>query len=289
MPGRTIDGRAWAARVEDAVRRDVAKLKKDMRMAPQLDAILVGDDPASALYVRRKEEACRRVGIATKIHRLPSSTRADELAAMLQALGQDPMIHGILLQLPLPKRLEPEAFFPLIVPLKDVDGFHPTNAGRVLHGEAALAPATPLGILEILRLERVPLRGAHAVIVNHSRLVGRPLAALLLAEDATVTVCHKFTRDLASHTRTADILVTATGVPGLITRDHVKPGAVVIDVGIHRTGQGTVQGDVRFEEVLAVAKAVTPVPGGVGPMTVAMLLRNLVAATRLQRDAGGHA
>lgn len=287
MPGRTIDGRALAGRIEAAVARDVADAAKKTGRPPQLDAILVGQDEASAIYVRRKEEAARRAGIATKVHQLPAPTGADELGRMLDALGQDRMITGLLLQLPLPKALDPAVFFPRIHPLKDVDCFHPANVGRLLTATAPMPPATPAGVLEILDAERVPLAGADVVVVNHSALVGKPLAAMLLARDATVTVCHKHTRDLATHTRRADVLIAATGVPGLIRRQHVKPGAVVLDVGIARGEDGKVRGDVAFDEVLAVAGAVTPVPGGIGPMTVAMLLRNVVTAFRLQEAAGG--
>lgn len=287
MPGRIIDGKALASKFEASVRREVAALKKKTRLVPQLDAVLVGDDAASALYVRRKEEACARTGIATKTHRLPGRTPAPELANMLRALGQDPMITGILLQLPLPKGLDAGAFFPRIHPLKDVDCFHPDNAGLVLQGRPRIPPATPQAVLDLLAAERVKLEGAHAVVVNHSSLVGKPLAALLLSRNATVTVCHEYTRDLAALTMQADVLVSATGVPGLITARHVKPGAVVIDVGIARTRDGRVRGDVLFDEVAPVAAAVTPVPGGVGPMTVAELLRNIVTAFRLQRADGG--
>lgn len=287
MPGRVIDGRALAGRIEADLRHDVAELKRRTGKTPQLDAILVGDDPASALYVKRKEEGAARAQIATKTHRLSPPVDPDELGRMLDALGQDPMINGILLQLPLPPPLDPTGFFPRIHPLKDVDSFHPVNQARVLHGRPLLPPATPQAVLELLAAEQVNLTGADVVIVNHSSLIGKPLAALLLKRDATVTVCNKRTKNLADHTRRADILVTATGVPGLITKDHVRPGATVIDVGIHRGPDGHVHGDVRFEEVMSVAQAVTPVPGGVGPMTIAVLLRNVVEAFRLQHRLGG--
>lgn len=285
MPGRRIDGRALAQRFESEVRAAVDAARAPRRPSPQLDIVVVGEDPASQIYVRRKEEACARVGIATKVHRLPASSTPDEVAKLLDALNLDPMVTGVLLQLPLPTGFEAGPLVAHIDPQKDVDGLHPESLGRVAEGMAPLAPATPQAVLAILDAEQVALKGVHVVIVNHSNLVGRPLALLLLQRDATVTVCHKFTRDLAFHTRQADVLVSATGVPGLITAKHVKPGAVVIDVGIARQGD-KIQGDVAFDEVAAVASALTPVPGGVGPMTVAMLLSNVMAAYDLQRAAG---
>jgi methylenetetrahydrofolate dehydrogenase (NADP+) / methenyltetrahydrofolate cyclohydrolase len=284
MPGRTLDGRALAQRVEARVRADVAALTGDGRPPPQLDVVLVGDDPASHVYVRRKRDACERVGIAVKEHRLPTATSTEELATLLAALNLDPMVTGVLLQLPLPPGRDEGALLATIHPHKDVDCFHPENLGRAVQGTGTILPATPRAVLALLDEAGVSLRGAHVAIVNHSNLIGRPLAALLLQRDATVTVCHKHTANLAAETRRADVLVTATGVPGLIGREHVKPGAVVIDVGIARV-DGQVRGDVRADEVLPVASALTPVPGGVGPMTVAMLLTNLVAAARLQRGS----
>jgi methylenetetrahydrofolate dehydrogenase (NADP+)/methenyltetrahydrofolate cyclohydrolase len=285
MPGRTIDGRVLAQRIEERLRADVAALAKK-NLPPQLDVVLVGDDTASEVYVRRKKEACARVGISVKVHHLAASTPQKELAMLLDALNVDPMVTGVLLQLPLPKRLDERPLLEAIHPAKDVDCFHPANVGRAAQGTGTLLPATPRAVLAILDEERVELEGAHVVIVNHSNLIGRPLAALLLQRNATVTVVHKYTKDLAAHTKRADVLVTATGVPGLITKAHVKPGAIVIDVGIARNGS-RVAGDVRFEDVAAVAGALTPVPGGVGPLTVAMLLSNVVAAYRLQHPTGG--
>lgn len=284
MPGRSIDGRAHAARAEARVKAEVDALRRTGAPAPQLDVVLVGDDAASAIYVKRKGEACHRVGVAVKEHRLPASATTEEIAQVLRALNVDPMVTGILLQLPLPKGRDEARLLETIRPAKDVDCFHPENVGRAAQGTGRILPATPKAVMDILEAERVPLAGAHVVIVNHSNLIGRPLAALLLQRDATVTVCHKATRDLAAETRRADILIAATGVAGLITRDHVKPGAVVIDVGIARS-EGKVTGDVRFNEVLDIASAVTPVPGGVGPMTVATLLGNVLEAHRLQHPA----
>jgi methylenetetrahydrofolate dehydrogenase (NADP+) / methenyltetrahydrofolate cyclohydrolase len=280
MPGRLLDGRALAQRVEERIRADVAALVRSGAPAPQLDVVLVGADPASRIYVRRKKEACQRVGVAVKEHALEASTSTEEIATLLEALNLDPMISGILLQLPLPPGRDERLLLETIRPSKDVDCFHPANVGRAAQGTGTLLPATPKAVIAILEDAQVPLKGAEVVIVNHSNLIGRPLAALLLQREATVTVCHKHTRDLAAHTRRADVLVSATGVPGLITKSHVKPGATVVDVGIAREGE-KVRGDVR-EDVLEVAGALTPVPGGVGPMTVAMLLSNVVAAHRLR-------
>ncbi len=286
MPARILDGRALAQRVESSVRKAVEAHRREQGMPPQLDVVLVGDDPASHVYVRRKQEACQRVGIAVKVHHLEKESTTQDVGHLLDSLNWDPMIHGILLQLPLPGGLDPSPLLESINPAKDVDCFHPANLGRAVQGTGTLLPATPRAVLRILDEEHVRLEGAHVVVVNHSNLIGRPLAALLLQRNATVTVCHKFTRDLASQTRQADVLVTATGVQGLIGASHVKTGAVVIDVGIARDGD-KLRGDVRFEEVAPIAGALTPVPGGVGPMTVAMLLENVVAAAQLQRRPGG--
>lgn len=284
MVARRIDGRAHAKRIEDGLAKTVHEETARRRATPHLAAVLVGDDPASAVYVKRKSEAAARVGIRASTHRLPATASREEVRGLLARLAEDGDVDGILLQLPLPPGLDEKPLLSLIPPEKDVDCFHPTNVGAVALDRATLLPCTPAGILELLTGEGVKLEGAETVIVNHSHVVGRPLAELLLSRNATVTVCHKFTRDLASHTRRADVLVSATGVAGLITREHVKPGAVVIDVGIARNPQGGLTGDVRFEEVAAIAGAITPVPGGVGPMTVAMLMRNVVAAWRSRRS-----
>lgn len=280
MSARTIDGTAIARAVEGRLKADVAAFGRSAGRPPSLAAVLVGDDAGSLVYLRRKSEAAQRLGIRSETHRLPATAQAADVRAKVSALGGDPEVDGILLQLPLPGHLPADELLSAIPPAKDVDGFHPHNLGAGAVGSRALLPCTPQGVLEILDHEKVKLEGAEVCIVNHSKVVGRPLALLLLARNATVTVCHKYTRDLAAHTRRADVLVTATGVPGLIGRDHVKPGAVVIDVGIARDPGGGVRGDVRFDEVREVAAAITPVPGGVGPLTVAMLMRNVVAAAR---------
>lgn len=278
-----LDGRALAARVREAVRREVESFVSRHGYGPALAAILVGDDPASALYVRNKARAAGEVGIRSETFHLPASTSQARLLELVDQLNQREDVHGILPQLPLPEHLDPEAVFEKLDPRKDVDGLSPYNVGRLALGRPQLVPCTPLGILELVRSAGVPLKGVRAVVVGRSNLVGKPTALLLLAEHATVTLCHSHTRDLASHTREADVLVAAVGKPRLVTADMVKPGAVVVDVGITREGSRVV-GDVDFERVQEVAGWITPVPGGVGPMTVAMLLRNTVHAAQLQRE-----
>jgi methylenetetrahydrofolate dehydrogenase (NADP+)/methenyltetrahydrofolate cyclohydrolase len=287
MTARLLDGRALGRRVEETLAKDVAALRARLGRAPRLAAVLVGEDAASKVYLKRKSEAAQRVGIESSLQTLPANSTQAQVAAALDRLAADPAVDGILLQLPLPPGLDADRLMVRIPPSKDVDGFHPTNMGELSLGRDGLAPCTPRGILEILDDAKVALHGAEVCIVNHSHVVGRPLAMMLLHRNATVTVCHKFTKDLAAHTRRADVLITATGVAGLIGADHVKPGATVIDVGIARAKDGGITGDVRFEEVSAVAGQITPVPGGVGPMTVAMLMRNVVWAARKRLDASG--
>jgi methylenetetrahydrofolate dehydrogenase (NADP+)/methenyltetrahydrofolate cyclohydrolase len=244
--------------------------------------VLVGDDAASQIYVSGKQKACAEVGIRSFGHELPAATGAEDLRALVAELNAADEVDGILVQLPLPEHLDAAAMTALIDPAKDVDGLTPTNAGLLAQGNPALVPATPTGVLELLRESDTPLEGAEAVVVGRSELVGRPLAFLLLGENATVTVCHSRTRDLAATCRRADVLVAAVGRPALIGAEMVKPGATVIDVGINRTDDGVI-GDVDFESVSHVARAITPVPGGVGPMTIAMLLRNTLKAAELRR------
>ena len=279
-----IDGRAVAAGVRERVRREVAALRAERGVAPGLATVLVGEDTASELYVRRKREACAQAGIRSFHHPLSTETPAGELAALLDALNEDPAVHGILLQLPLPPRLDAAAMTQLIDPVKDVDGLHPLNAGLLAQGAAeAVVPCTPAGVMELLRAAGAELAGARVAVVGRSALVGRPLASLLLGANATVTHCHSRTRDLAAVCREAEVVVAAAGVPRLVTADMVSPGATVIDVGTNRTDEG-LTGDVDFDGVSRVARAITPVPGGVGPMTIAMLLDNTVRAAR--RAAG---
>lgn len=276
MPASIIDGKAVAAELRARVAADVAALAEP----PGLATLLVGDDPASAVYVASKRRQCVQAGIRDLHRHLPGDVGQDELAAVVDGLGADPAVTGILLQLPLPAHLDSAALIARIPPDKDVDGLTETSAGRLALGRPGLRPCTPAGVMVLLERAGVPLEGAQAVVVGRSVLVGRPMAQLLLAQNATVTVCHSRTRDLAQVCRRADVLVAAAGVPRMIGPDAVKPGAVVIDVGIHRTPAGLC-GDVDTEAVREVAGALTPVPGGVGPMTIAMLLRNTVTAARL--------
>ena len=271
-----MDGKALAARVRAQVATEVEKLDR----RPGLATVLVGEDPASALYVRRKEEACAEAGIAAFHHGLSAETSEEELLALLSDLNGDEQVTGILVQLPLPAQIDADLVIRSLDPIKDVDGFHPINAGFLFQGRPTLLPATPAGIMELLRAYDVPLAGARAVVVGRSNIVGKPIALLLLAENATVTIAHSRTPDLASVVRGADVVVVAVGRAGAITAEMVKPGATVVDVGINRI-EGRVVGDVP-EDVRGVAGLLTPVPGGVGPMTIAMLLRNTLRAARYQ-------
>jgi methylenetetrahydrofolate dehydrogenase (NADP+)/methenyltetrahydrofolate cyclohydrolase len=276
VSAQIIDGNAVAARVRERVKREVAA----MDGKPGLATILVGDDPASAVYVRMKREDSAQVGIDSFHHEPGADVSADALAALIRSLNADERVHGILLQLPLPAHLEQDEFISLIDPAKDVDGLTSTNAGLLMQGrEEALVPATPQGVMELLAEAQAELEGARAVVLGRSILVGKPLAQLLLAANATVTHCHSRTRDLPAVCREGDILVAAVGSPRLVTADMVGEGAVVIDVGTNRTDDGLV-GDVDFDAVRERARAITPVPGGVGPMTRAMLLVNTLRAAK---------
>jgi methylenetetrahydrofolate dehydrogenase (NADP+)/methenyltetrahydrofolate cyclohydrolase len=275
-----IDGKALAADVEVEAAEKVKRLA-ERGIVPGLATMLVGENPASQMYIRLKHSACTRVGIRSENVVLPENSSEDELIAKIQELNGRADINGILLQLPLPKGLSPQKAMMSILPEKDVDGFHPVNMGALLLGAERLVPCTPRGIIYALERLGKKLEGAEAVIVGHSNVVGKPLAAMLLNRNATVQVCHVFTRDLAEHTRAAEILVVAAGVPALIKKEMVRPGAVVFDVGINRVGDKTV-GDVDFDGVKDIASAITPVPGGVGPLTVAMLLSQTVTAAESQ-------
>ena len=284
MTATILDGRAVAAQIRSEVAERVQALS-ERGITPGLAAILVGDDPASRIYVGAKHKACADVGIRSEQVDLPSYVTEGELLATLRRLNRDPEIHGIIVQLPVPKHLHELEVQRTIAPEKDVDGLHPWNVGMMVRGEPTFPPATPYGIVELLLRSGISLEGAEVVVVGHGDLVGTPLS-IMLAQDsirgnATVTICHVRTKNLADHTRRADILVAATGVPQLIGSDMVQPGGTVVDVGVHRTPEGLV-GDVRFDEAAEVAGAITPVPGGVGPMTVAMLLMNTVSAAEAQ-------
>ncbi len=282
--GAIIDGKRIAAEVRRSVREHVADLTRRELRPPRLALILVGDDPASHIYVRNKSRACERAGIAYLDIRLPEDTPGERLLEQVDELNHDDTVDGILVQLPLPgplRHLEP-AVMERVEPSKDVDGFHPENMGRLLLGQPGFVACTPLGILFLLEQTGVPLEGAHAVVIGRSVTVGRPVAALLLHRHATVTICHSRTLDLPGHVRRADIVVAAAGKPNLVRGDWIKPGAAVIDVGINRTEQGLV-GDVVFDEARQRASHITPVPGGVGPMTIAMLLQNTLRARTMHR------
>jgi methylenetetrahydrofolate dehydrogenase (NADP+)/methenyltetrahydrofolate cyclohydrolase len=280
-----IDGKAIAAAERERVAQETAELAR-RGVVPGLAAVLVGDDPASHVYIRQKERMSERVGMRSLGARLPADVTQDDLHAAIDQLNADPAVSGIIVQMPLPPHLDAVAAQERVDPRKDVDGLHPENAGRLLRGDPRFVPATPLGCQVLLRRSGIQIAGAHVVIVGRSQLVGRPLAVLLSAREAdanaTVTICHTRTRDLAEHTRAADIVVVAAGAPRTLTADMVTPGVTVVDVGINRREDGTLEGDVDFDGVAEIAGAITPVPGGVGPMTVAMLLRNTLLAARLQ-------
>jgi methylenetetrahydrofolate dehydrogenase (NADP+)/methenyltetrahydrofolate cyclohydrolase len=285
VPAEILDGRALAQQVRRQVAEEVAALTARSQVVPGLTVVLIGDDPASQVYVRNKETACKAAGINGNVVRLPTATTQDELLATIDRLNADPGVHGILVQLPLPRHINEAAVVERIAPLKDVDGFHPFNLGLLAAGAPRFVPCTPLGVRELLIHGGIETRGAHAVILGRSQIVGKPMAFLLLQKgpggDATVTVCHTASRDARSVARQADLLIVAMGRPEQVTADWVKPGAVVIDVGIHKRADGRLCGDVEFSGVSEVASRITPVPGGVGPLTIAMLLRNTLMAARL--------
>lgn len=284
MAARVIDGKEVAASVRERVAVEAANLTEELGRAPGLATVLVGDDAASAIYVRRKREACEEVGIRSFHHERPADTTQEDLLALVDELNASDDVDGILVQLPLPEGLDADEVVNRLAPEKDVDGLTPASAGLLARGEPGLVPCTPRGVMELLASAGVDPAGREAVIVGRSNLVGRPLASLLIGADATVTVCHSRTRDLGEVCRRAEILVAAVGRPRLVTADMVRPGATVIDVGTNRTEEGLV-GDVDFDGVSEVASAITPVPGGVGPMTIAMLLANTVQAAR-ERSRG---
>ena len=276
-----IDGKAIAAEITEEMRLRAQALR-EKGIVPCLAVILAGNDPASEIYVRNKRRACKRAGIESRMIRLDQSVSREEILREIHALNQDPAVHAVLVQLPLPGHLDETEILSAVLPEKDADGFHPLNAGRLLTGEKGVLPCTPAGCMELLRRTGVPLSGAEAVVVGRSNIVGKPMSLLLLRENCTVTLCHSRTKNLAEHVRRADVVICAVGRPGLVTGEMIKPGSTVIDVGINRLADGRVVGDADFESVSAVAGAITPVPGGVGPMTIAMLMKNaILAAERL--------
>lgn len=285
MAARIIDGKQIAQQTRERVRQEAAEFVARTGITPHLAAVLVGDDPASAVYIRHKERAAAKAGIRGTVHRLSGETSQEELLGLVRRLNNDADVHGILVQVPLPGQIDPITILDAIDPLKDVDAFHPENVGRIVQGRPRFLPCTPAGILELLRASDIETAGKHAVILGRSEIVGKPMALLLMQKgklaDATVTICHSRTADIAAMTREADLVIAAIGKPLFLTAEMVKPGAVVIDVGINRTEKGLV-GDVDFDNVAEVASAITPVPGGVGPMTIAMLLRNTLTAAMLQ-------
>lgn len=285
MAARVIDGKAVAAAVRERVKVDVAAYEQEAGRVPGLATVLVGDDPASEIYVSNKRRTTEEVGMRSIHHGLEAGIKQEELLGLVRELGEDDDVDGILVQLPLPAHLDSDAVVQALSPRKDVDGLTPYNAGLLAHGTPGLVPCTPAGVMELLAHEGVELEGAEAVVVGRSKLVGVPVARLLLQANATVTICHSRTRDLDATCRRADVLVAAVGVPRLLGAEAVKPGAVVIDVGMNRLEDG-LAGDVDYEAAAEVAAAITPVPGGVGPMTIAMLLSNTLQAARMRTTGG---
>ncbi|MEF3301927.1 bifunctional methylenetetrahydrofolate dehydrogenase/methenyltetrahydrofolate cyclohydrolase FolD [Paenibacillus sp. GYB003] len=282
MAQQIINGKQLVQDIRGGLKEEVDRLAAE-GFRPGLAVVLVGDDPASGVYVRNKAKACEQVGIYSEVHRLPAETSQAELLALVDKLNRDANIHGILVQLPLPKHISEDAVIDAIAVEKDVDGFHPINVGNLSIGKPGLLPCTPAGIIEIIKRTGVPISGKRAVVIGRSNIVGKPVAMLLLRENATVTVCHSRTENMKELCREADILVVAIGKPKFVTKEFVKPGAVVVDVGINRLDDGTLVGDVDFDDVVDIAGPITPVPGVVGPMTITMLLQNTVQAAKALR------
>lgn len=290
MTAEILDGKAIAKQIRDELAIEVAEFIQNFGRVPKLAAVLVGDDPASQVYVRNKERACGTVGIESELHRLPAETTQEELLDLIAKLNKDDSVSGILVQLPLPKQIEEQRILDAISAWKDVDAFHPENVGRMSQGRPRFLPCTPHGVQQLLHRYNIETCGKHVVVIGRSEIVGKPIASMLVQKDsgmgptaanATVTICHSRTADLGAVTQTADILIAAIGRANFVTADMVKPGAVVVDVGINRTDDGLV-GDVDFAAVKEIASYITPVPGGVGPLTIAMLLRNTLTACSLQ-------
>lgn len=283
MAAQILDGKKIADQLTEIVKSDVAKFEAARSIKPGLTVIIVGENPASKVYVNRKHKACEELGIASEVVRLPETTSEEQLLQEIDRLNGDNRVHGILVQLPLPKHINSELVLERISPLKDVDGFHPVNVGNLTIGKEGLVPCTPYGVVKMLEISGISVEGKRAVVLGRSNIVGKPMTMLLMSRNATVTVCHSRTKDLAAVCREGDILVAAIGKPEFVTKDMVKPGAIVIDVGINRVGDKLV-GDVKFDEVQEVAGYITPVPGGVGPLTIGMLLHNTLKAAELQLD-----
>jgi len=273
-----IDGKALANKIHTQIASKVSKLKEEKNIIPGLAVILVGDNPASHAYVKMKAKACKEVGFYSIVHEMPSTITQEEILATINMMNQNPHIDGILVQLPLPKHIDTNQILEVIDPRKDVDGFHPYNVGRLVSGLDSFVACTPLGVMKMFEEYNIDLKGKDVCVVGASNIVGKPMANLLINANATVTVTHIFTKDLASHTRKADIVIVGTGVPKLIKKDMIKDGAIVIDIGINKLEDGSIVGDVDFAEVAPLCSYITPVPGGVGPMTIAMLLSNTLDA-----------
>ena len=278
-----IDGTKIAQDIRRSVREETLVFTEKTGVVPGLAVVLAGDDPASKVYVGRKAKACAEAGFLSREYKLSADVGEAELLALIRDLNNDPQIHGILVQLPLPKHIATDKIIAAIDPSKDVDGFHPANVGRLVTGSPLFVPCTPRGIMELIARTGISLSGKDAVVIGRSNIVGKPMALLLLAQNATVTMCHSKTRDLPAAARRADVLIAAIGKPRMITADMVKEGAAVIDVGVNRLENGKLAGDVAFDEVAPKTSAITPVPGGVGPMTIAMLMKNTLDAARLAR------
>jgi len=274
-----IDGKALSAKIREELKREVDDLA-GRGIVPGLTVVLVGDDPASQVYVRNKAKSCEQIGIRSEVIRLPGDTPEDQLLGVIDGLNRNPDVHGILVQLPLPDHISEEKVLLAISPEKDVDGFHPVNVGNLSIGRDAFLPCTPAGCIELIRSTGTDIAGRHAVVIGRSNIVGKPMAMLLLREHATVTVCHSRTKDIEDVVRRADIVVAAVGRPNLVKKHWIKPGALVLDVGVNRLPDGKLTGDVDFESVKETAGFITPVPGGVGPMTITMLLKNTIKAAK---------
>ena len=284
MSANIMDGKAVARNIREGLKEEVEGLKKK-GIHPGLAVVLVGENPASMVYVKNKGEACRSAGIYSEEHKLPEEMKEADLLRLIDQLNKDPRIHGILVQLPLPAHINKDHILASVSPAKDVDGFHEINMGRLLIGQEGLVPCTPLGIMKLLEHYHIPVEGRFAVVVGRSNIVGKPVAMMLLQRNATVTICHTRTKNMGEVCRMADILIAAAGRPGMITADMIREGAVVIDVGINRLDTGKLTGDVDFESASKRAGWITPVPGGVGPMTIAMLLYNTVKAAKMAADS----
>jgi len=275
-----IDGKSLAKKIQDSVKQDVSDLKQEKNIVPGLAVILIGDDPASHAYVKMKAKACENVGFYSITHNMPDTISQDEIIATIEMMNNNPRIDGILVQLPLPKHVDTDKILEVIDPKKDVDGFHAYNVGRLVTNLDAFVACTPLGVMKMFEEYKIDLKGKDVCVVGASNIVGKPMASLLLNADATVTITHIFTKDLKAHTLNADIVIVGVGVPGLIKEDMVKDGAIVIDIGINRLEDGSLVGDVDFKNVSPKCSYITPVPGGVGPMTIAMLLSNTLKAAK---------